>query len=157
MKGIVAICFFLLAAAASVSGKPGGYTAANDVIKVKFDESKWGEAKRAGEWVIRIFCQKNLVLNLVSLHQLRYLNLKKIKTDLFVRNFLTTETVWLIPTLTFDSFWTLPSDKTSKFFWESEIPIYFNLSHAFICFQKNFKVYHGVLFEVTSKGRQSTL
>ena len=70
MKGIVAICFFLLAAAASVSGKPGGYTAAYDVIKVKFDESKWGEAKRAGERVIRIFCQKNLVLNLVSLHQL---------------------------------------------------------------------------------------
>jgi hypothetical protein len=52
MKGFVAICFFFLALA-FVSGKPGGYTANNDLVKVKFDEDKWGDAKRAGH----SFCQ----------------------------------------------------------------------------------------------------
>ena len=47
MKGFVAICFFFLALA-FVAGKPGGYTANNDLVKVKFDNEKWGDAKRAG-------------------------------------------------------------------------------------------------------------
>ena len=47
MKVFVALSFFLLAVA--VSGKPGGYTASNDVLNLKLDDATWADAKRAGE------------------------------------------------------------------------------------------------------------
>ena len=47
MKGFIAFSFVLLAVA--VSGKPGGYTANNDVLNLKLDDSAWADAKRAGE------------------------------------------------------------------------------------------------------------
>ncbi len=46
-KGVVAISFLFLVK--SVLAIPGGYTAANDIVKVQLVESEWAEARRAGE------------------------------------------------------------------------------------------------------------
>jgi len=47
LKEIVAISFFLLVT--SIQAFPGGYTSANDIVKVQLPRSEWGEAIRAGK------------------------------------------------------------------------------------------------------------